>query len=102
MTTVTKLDVHDVTGSDGVARIQSTLKATDGVGDVIVEIRGGGTARVTVLSHDSLDAEDLARVLRDARFDVDGTSTTADAVAAEAAEQSGARQAAHDEAAHTS
>lgn len=93
MTTVTTLGVTGMTCGACVEGITSDITQVSGVESVSVQLRTGGTSRVTVTSDDPLDEAELREAIDESGYVLESLKLQENAEAAQSAAQAATREA---------
>lgn len=93
MTTLTRIFVPGMTGSDCVSAVTKHLKTVPGCGQMTVQLNGADDAIVSIMSAEPLDDAATRAAIADAGYSVNEIVVVEDALAQQMAEQAPARQA---------
>jgi copper chaperone CopZ len=93
MTTLTRIFVPGVTGSDGVSALTQALKNVPGIGRMTVQLNTGADSIVSIMSAVPMSDDNLRTAVDSAGYAASAITVTEDALARQMAEQAPARQA---------
>jgi len=93
MTTLTRIFVPGMTGSDSVSAVTKQLKTVPGCGRMTVQVNSDADSIVSIMSASPLDEQNIRSAVTESGFEVSDITVVEDALAQQMAEQAPARQA---------